>query len=237
MLKKVDPNDIFINQTSIETNFIITNKKNIEVSLKKIYEVINNNIGVQIALSEILLIPNDAENIKDIISFVSLEKDKEKSIDSQLDELWMVFKSVYVIVDEFKNKIACQVSEPTPNAIRMFVQSYNEQRLSKWIYTFHSGRKADDCNEIALYEYINDGSININLQSLQEEPFFQYVLYSRRNCIIQPGLLVSQYELSEVDSIPYIREICSIVNNLYIMIRKSKDINSKEFYEKYLTWK
>ncbi len=235
MLKKVDLNDIFINETPIDTNLISTNKQNIEVSLKKIDEVIKNNIGVQIALSEILLITNDAENMKDILSFVALDKDK--SIDSQLEELWMIFKSVYVITDEFKNKIACQVSEPTPDAMRMFVQSYHGQRLNKWIYTFYSGRKACDCNEIALYEYINEDSANVSLQSLQGDPFFQYVLYSKRNSIVQPGLFVSQYELSEVDEIPYVRELCSIVNNLYIMVQRSKDINGKAFYEKYLTWK
>lgn len=234
MLKKVDLDEC-MNETGIDTEFVITNKNNKKVSLKNVYEVIDNNIGVQIAMSEILLITNDAENISDMVAFISLEEDK--CMDSQLEELWMIFKSVYVIVDEFKNKIACQVSQPTPNAIRMFVQAYNEQRLNKWIYTFYSGAKACDCNQIALYEYLSDGSIHLNLQSLQEDPFFQYVLYSKRNCIIQPGLFVSQYELSQVDEIPYIREICSIVNHLYIMIQRSKDIDGKEIYEKYLTWK
>lgn len=235
MLKKVDL-DEYVNETSIDTELAITNKKNsIKVSLKKVYEVINNNIGVQIAMSEILLITDDAENMNDIISFVSLEEDR--SIDSQMEELWMIFKSVYVVLDDFKNKIACQVSEPTSNAVRMFIQAYHEQRLNKWIYTFYSGTKVCDCNKIALYQYINDDTGSLNLQSLQEDPFFQYVLYGKRNYIIQPGLFVSQYKLSEVNEIPYIREICSTVNHLYIMIQKVTDINSKEIYVKYLTWK
>ena len=236
MLKRVDLDNLFINETRIDTEIAITNKKsNIKVSLKKVYDVIHNNIGVQIAMSDILLITNDAENINEIISFVALEKDK--NIDSQLKELWLIFKSVHVVLDDFKNKIACQVSAPTPNAIRMFIQAYNEQRLNKWIYTFYSGTNACDCNKIELYKYTNEDSINLDLHSLQEDPFFQYILYSKRNYIIQPGIFVSQYKLSEVNEIPYIKEICSIVNNLYIMIQRTKDINSKEIYEKYLTWK
>ena len=86
MLKKVDL-DEYVSETSIDTELAITNKKNnIKVSLKKVYEVINNNIGVQIAMSEILLITDDAENMNDIISFVSLEGDR--SIDSQIEDLW-----------------------------------------------------------------------------------------------------------------------------------------------------
>ena len=227
---------IYINETGIDTEIVIANKKNSKkVSLKKVYEIIHNNIGVQIAMSDILLKTNDAENINEIMSVVSLEEDK--SLDSQRKELLMIFKSVHIVLDDCKNEIAFEVFGPTPNAIRIFVQAYNEKRLNKWIYTFYSGTNACDCYKIELYKYTNEHSNNLDLHSLQEDPFFQYILYSKRNCIIQPGLFVSQYKLSEVNEIPYIREICSIVNNLYIMIQRTKDINSKEIYEKYLTWK
>lgn len=235
MLKKVDLDEIYINETGIDTEIVTIDKNNMKVSLKQVYEIIHKNVGVQIAMSDILLKTNDAEDINEIVSFVSLEEDK--SIDLQLRELWMVFKSVHIVLDDFKNKIACEVCAPTPNAIRIFIQAYHEQRLNKWIYLFYSGVNAGDCNEIELYKYTSEDSDDLDLHSLQKDPFFQYILYSKRNGIIQPGLFVSQYKLSEVNEIPYIREICSIVNNVYIMIQRTKDINSKEIYEKYLTWK
>ena len=62
------------------------------------------------------------------------------------------------------------------------------------------------------------------------------LLYSGIDKIRQPGFYVSQYKLDEIESIPYINELFSAVENLYVLVSKCESENGEINYEKYLTW-
>ena len=68
------------------------------------------------------------------------------------------------------------------------------------------------------------------------DEFFDYILHSGLEKITQPGFCISRYELSEIEKVPFINELFSIVENLYIIVSKEKMENGGICFNKYLTW-
>lgn len=197
-----------------------------------IHNIIVNNIGIQIALADIILNCGYYVEERATLSFVFFDEKPE----TLLEELKQIFRGVHKVYNVQHEIIACEVYSPTMKAKKVFIEAYKRKQLNKWIEVFHSEKVTNDCKKIALYSYTLEDDVDLNIQALQEDDFFKYVLFGDKYGVGQPGFDISQYLLQEIDDVPYIREIAHITDNLYILISRSRGTDGGIVYRKYLTW-
>lgn len=236
MLKKVPLDNIFTYAADLDVDIDMMNcsYKSHNNSSKDILTIFQNNIGIQLAMADILLRNSNEANINNIVSFIGLSENI--SINSQLDYIKKIFRVVHRVYDNQKRVIACEVAEPTDDAVQIFINALKENLLNKWIKVFYSKDIASDCSEIALYKYVCEGKYEQIIATSEDNGFFDYILYGSQNNIVQPGLPISKFKLTEIDKIPYINELWASVDNLYVMVTKTVNTEGIEVYEKFLTW-
>ena len=97
-------------------------------------------------------------------------------------------------------------------------------------------KNAGDCDKIGLYKYYGRQCGAEEVTEMFRDAFFNYQLSRTRNHLIQPGFFVSQYNMNEIDQIPYIDELFTVVDNLYVLVSRTEGLNGEIHYEKFLTW-
>ena len=71
---------------------------------------------------------------------------------------------------------------------------------------------------------------------MKKERFFKYILNAGDCGVTSPGLQISQYKLSELDQIPFIEELASTVNSLFVIVFREEKSNGSYRYGKMMSW-
>lgn len=233
MLKEVDMREANSFDSGFDIDLECSCVINEEEDGGDICRIITENIGIQISLADILFEKEGSGDAGSIVSFVS--SSWNNSEEEQLEQIKKVFKFIHkVCCDE--EIIAYEVYEPREKAVQTFHEMLNRNKINKWIKLFYSKENADDCSRIGLYKYIGETRSGEEISLMTEEGFFDYILHSSVGKIVQPGFNISQYKLSETEKIPFINELFSITENLYVIVSKIELENGKIRFDKYLTW-
>lgn len=198
---------------------------------ESIGEIIRGDVRIQVALADIVL-KNFENDIDCAVSFVLLKNEQESKLISQLQS---IFESINILCCKGKT-LAYEVCSPTEEAVCEFQEALVRDELSKWIHVFYSDINAGDCDKIGLYKYCGKVSNTENISRMNGDAFFSYHLRRTRNPLLQPGFYVSQYRMDEIEKIPYIDELFTVVENLYVIVSRVDDSNGEIHYEKFLTW-
>ena len=234
MLKEVALKEICGNDDMNEVKIESFSSGSIDCASEELDNIIRSSIGIQVSLADILIGKKDDESSNDLVSFISLRKNVCEQ--RQLEQIKKVFQSVHKVLDHNDKLIACEVYGPKEEAVNIFKLALEGGELGEWINWFYSCENADDCKRRGLYKYIGKAYSREQISRLRGDAFFEYMLYSGTDKIRQPGFYVSQYKLDEIESIPYINELFSAVENLYVLVSKCESENGEINYEKYLTW-
>ena len=197
-----------------------------------ILRIINENIGVQISLADIILTCSSEDDYESQISyFYPVEGEKKSN-----SVVMAIFRAVHKVYDKSGRIIAYEVYSPTSQACKLFKNAYDRKMLDKWIYVFYSKGIAEDCTDIGLFRYNPKNKSRLRIAMMKNERFFRYILNAGDYGVTLPGLQISQYNLSEIDQVPFIDEVASIANNLYVIVFRKEKANGSYYYGKMLTW-
>jgi hypothetical protein len=201
---------------------------------EEVMQIILNNIGIQISMADILLEDNDGD-FEDTVSYIGIANDGTS--DNQLDKIKKCFCGVHRLYDSNNELVVCEVYKPRAIAIQAFTDALDRGLLNEWIKIFFFKENAADCNQIGLYRYIPDKGHNVeDSLIIKTDIFFDYLMNGNQNYVIQPGIRISNFALDEIETVPYINELYSLVDNLYVLVSQSMDQGGNITFKKYLTW-
>jgi len=217
---------------------IVIDPVNCNNNLQKCYadevilRIISKNIGAQISLADIILRCSGEDDYESQISYYyPTEGEKEGVFD-----VAKIFLAVHKVYDKSQRVIAYEVYSPTSQACRLFKKAFEEKKLDKWIYVFYSSEVAEDCTDIGLFRYNPNNKSRLRIPMMKKERFFKYILNAGDCGVTSPGLQISQYKLSELDQIPFIEELASTVNSLFVIVFLEEKSNGSYRYGKMMSW-
>lgn len=235
MLKPVPINDIhnqedYSNQMTIDWDSI----KSVDIDLldNSIENIIINNINIQIGIGMLFPSTNFTKDIRFIENIGFLDN---KPIEQQIKEIQKIFPSSLLINADGKPCVL-QVTKPADEIFCIFKQLSNQGMLNKRVSHFLLRKPKDDVKEVSCYEYILDNeSIDVSpdYDNLNEDEFFKYFRFNKRNRISNKCIPVSSFTLDEIDSDPCIKAFSKIVKKLYVYTSEGV-IPTK--YDKFIKW-
>lgn len=206
-----------------------------DIGKEEIENIIMNNINIQYGLAS--LYPYRFE--KDFTStFHMLGLLSERDHSQQINNIINLFNKV-TIVNVNSELCALQVSHPSEEVLDTFFELSLNAKINKWIIHFmmHSESEIEDVSQIIGFKYIleeQDGRVSEYANRLNEDDFFKYIRYNKRNKVAHKCIPLRGFTLKEIETDPCIRDFSTLVKSMYVYV--SKDVTDQLRYAKFLTW-
>lgn len=236
MLKEIPIKSIVsstINSTKPSIECVHLKRQMQDVEKEEIENIIIENINIQYGLAS--LYPYRFED--DFFSFThKLGLLSEKDHFQQINNIKKLFNKVAIlnVNGEF---CALQVSRPSEEALDTFFELSLKAKINKWITHFMIRSDIEDISQITGFEYIlneEERLVSEDANLLNEDDFFRYVRYNKRNKVVNKCIQLRGFTLKEIVADPCIRNFSTLIKSLYIFV--SKDVTDHLRYVKFLTW-
>lgn len=200
----------------------------------EIEKVIKDNINIQFALAQTYLY----KDYKDYISYqTTLDFLSEKDEVSQINNFKLIFSQIQFLKLNGKTNI-CNVGTPITEALNVFEKLISQNKLNPLLkYFMLRGSIKNDCHNPGLYRLLltHKQDDDLVFENIKENPFINYILFSKRNLLEVKGFQVSGFTMDELELDKNIRTLARCTNNLYIIVSET-ELDDKIFFTKYLTW-